>query len=231
MPKSMLVIGAGPGIGLETARRFAQEGYDVVLASRDPAKLGDQIVRLRAGGCRVTTESVDAADGRAVTALVERYADQIDVLLYNAAAIVWGPTIDQLTTESLDTDLQVGLSSALRAIKAALPAMTAKRNGTMLLTGGRLADDPKAAGLTLSAVKAGLRAAGKALFEPLKSQNVHIATVTVATAVAPGSVEAAEIAQRFWQAHAASPEAWIYEERYAPGLIVPPSEPGARGRA
>jgi NAD(P)-dependent dehydrogenase (short-subunit alcohol dehydrogenase family) len=31
MPKTLMVIGAGPGIGLETARRFIKEGYDVIL--------------------------------------------------------------------------------------------------------------------------------------------------------------------------------------------------------
>jgi NAD(P)-dependent dehydrogenase (short-subunit alcohol dehydrogenase family) len=34
--KTYLCIGAGPGIGLATARRFAREGYRIVLASRTP---------------------------------------------------------------------------------------------------------------------------------------------------------------------------------------------------
>jgi short-subunit dehydrogenase len=215
MTKTFFVIGAGPGIAFETARRFAKEGYDVVLASRNTAKLEDQVAVLRASGQSITTETVDASDGPAVTTLIERYADRIDVLLYNAAALVWGPTIDELAAESLDTDIQVGLSSGLRAVKAVLPAMTAKRSGTILLTGGGLADHPHPSGLTLSAVKAGLRTAGQALFDPLKDQNVHIATVTVSASVAPGSLEAREIAEKFWQAHATSPEAWTYEHRYS----------------
>jgi short-subunit dehydrogenase len=215
MTKTIMVLGAGPGIGLETARRFAKEGYAIVLASRDPAKLSDQLADLRAGGTTVTTEPVDAADGQAVTDLVSRYAVQIDVLVYNAAVIRWGPTIDEVAAETFDGDIQVGLSSAMRAIQAVLPAMTAKGSGTILLTGGGLADYPSPQGLALSAAKAGLRAAGKALFEPLKAQGLHIGTVTVMASVSPGSEHARLIAEKFWQLHNTPADAWDYEQSYS----------------
>lgn len=210
-----MVLGAGPGIGLETARRFAKEGYAVILASRDPAKLGDQLAELRASGVAVATESVDATDGQAVTDLVSRYADQIDVLVYNAAVLRFGPTIDQVAAKTFDDDIQVGLSSAMRAIQAVLPGMTAKGSGTILLTGGGLADYPNPQGLTLSAAKAGLRAAGKALFEPLKAQGVHIGTVTIMATVTPGSEHARQIAEKYWQIHNSPSEAWDYEQAYS----------------
>lgn len=34
MPKSIAVFGAGPGLGQAVARRYAQEGYEVVLVAR-----------------------------------------------------------------------------------------------------------------------------------------------------------------------------------------------------
>ncbi|MEL4887276.1 SDR family NAD(P)-dependent oxidoreductase [Pectobacterium betavasculorum] len=213
---TIMVFGAGPGIGFETAHRFAQEGFDLVLASRDPAKLGDQLDALRATGVAVTTEAVDATDGRAVSELVARYADQLDVLVYNAAALRFGPTIDQVAPETFDEDIQVGISSAMRAIQAVLPAMTGRGSGTILLTGGGLADHPSPIGLTLSAAKAGLRATGQALFEPLRAQGVHIATVTVMVPVTPGSEHARQIADIYWQIHSAPADAWDYEHRFTP---------------
>ena len=40
MSKTFLSIASGPGIGLATARRFGREGYCVVLAGRNIARLG-----------------------------------------------------------------------------------------------------------------------------------------------------------------------------------------------
>lgn len=214
MGKTLLVVGAGPGIGLETASRFAREGFDIVLASRQPEKLGAGLDELQAEGAVVETRAVDAADGEAVSALVGEYAGTLDVLLYNAAVLRFGPTIDQITPQSIDEDIQVGLSSALRAIQAALPGMAAKGGGTILLTGGGIADTPYPVALTLGAVKSGLRNATQALFEPLKAQNVHLAVLTVNASVTPGSDAAREIADAYWELHASAPENWAYESHY-----------------
>ena len=76
-------------------------------------------------------------------------------------------------------------------------------NRSILLTGGSVADDPHAAGLTLSIAKAGLQTAAKALFEPLKDQNINIAVQNVGAAVAPGSDVSHEIADAIWTVCAA----------------------------
>lgn len=50
----------------------------------------------------------------------------------------------------------------------------------------------------------------EALFEDFKKRNVHIATVTVATAVAPGSRKAADIASLFWDLHSQTAGKWTW---------------------
>ncbi|RZA29366.1 MAG: SDR family NAD(P)-dependent oxidoreductase [Proteobacteria bacterium] len=135
-------------------------------------------------------------------------------MLYNAAALRFGPTISELDPETFDEDVQIGISSAMRAIKAALPPMVVKKKGTILLTGGNLSDTPHPMALTLSVAKAGIRATGKALFEMLKDQGVHIATLTVSTGVTPGSEEARQVGQAYWEIHTASQDAWQYERYF-----------------
>ncbi len=212
--KRLLVLGAGPGIGLETARRFGRAGFEVVLASRQPEKLRPQIDGLRGEGIAVASDSIDLADGPAVTRFVERLAGTLDVLLYNAAVMRFGPTLDQVAPETLDGDLQVDLASALRAIKAVQPGLAARGGGSILLTGGSIVDNPSPVALTMSAGKAGLRAAAQALFEPFRAQNIHIAVLTVGARVVPESREAGEIAQAFWEMHSAPANAWTWERRY-----------------
>lgn len=45
--KTFLSIGSGPGIGLDTAIRFAREGYRVILTSRNNVHLQEQVLALR----------------------------------------------------------------------------------------------------------------------------------------------------------------------------------------
>jgi short-subunit dehydrogenase len=220
MAKLLLMIGVGPGIGLATAERFAREGFDLVLASRNPERFEPEIARIRATGVQVTPKTVDAADPAAVDRLVQAYADDIEVLHYNAAALRYAgdhlalELIDELAVAQIDTDITVNITSALAAVHAALPAMRRRKAGAILLTGGGLALHPFAQLLTLSVGKAGIRTLAQALFEPAKADGVHVATVTVAASVAPNSTTAAAIAERFWSLYASAPADWAWDDLY-----------------
>jgi NAD(P)-dependent dehydrogenase (short-subunit alcohol dehydrogenase family) len=200
--KTYLIIGAGPGIGIATAQRFAREGYRVVLASRTGKSIAAQVETLRAKGASVVAETVDAADPHGVAALVRRHGADLAVLHYNAGVLHYDATgelqprtLAQETIESLSSDMHTNLISALAAVKAAEEVMAPRGEGTVLLTGGGFGVEPTPAFINVSVAKAGLRAAAKALFEPMKAQRIHLATVTVSTLVAAGSAKAAEIAR------------------------------------
>ena len=86
---TFLSIGAGPGIGLETAERFAREGFQVILSARNEAKTHELADQLKAKGYKAEARTVDAGDAASVATLiegVEREFGGIDVLHYNAAA-------------------------------------------------------------------------------------------------------------------------------------------------
>lgn len=222
MSKTFLGIGAGPGIGLATAQRFAREGFRIRLAARNLGRLHETANLLQAMGASVEVHQIDARDASAVASLVSQVGDGLQVLHYNAGVLHYGEdgalltkTLEDESTESLVSDLQINVSSALSAIKAALPAFTAQRTGTVLLTGGGLGVQPSANFLTLSVGKAGIRAVAQALFEPLKQRGIHVGTVTVARLVSPQSIEAAEIAEAFWTLYAQPQEGWTNEITYS----------------
>ena len=214
--KTFLSIGTGPGIGFETAARFAREGYRVVLSARNKDKLQELAGRLEQTHTRVEVETVDASDPESVAALINRVennASAIDVLHYNAANLRKA-TIDTQPLESFNSDLAVNIGGAEAAIQALKPKMEARGAGTILLTGGGFALYPSADYLSLSIGKAGIRALGLGLFEVNKEKNIHVATVTVATFVNPGSKEARDIAEQFWQLHSQPKDTWTAEVTY-----------------
>ena len=214
--KTFLSIGSGPGIGAATAERFAREGYRLVLTSRDAPKLAERAKQLVAKGHEVETRSVDAGDLAGVAALVREVQAQvgtIDVLHFNSASMR-AASIALQDADTFVADLTVNIGAAFVAVQEASRGMLARRSGSILLTGGVFAITPVADYLSLSIGKAGIRALTQALFASFQEQNVHIASVTVATLVAAESAEARGVADAFWDLNNAPPEAWVAEVSY-----------------
>jgi len=221
MSTTFLSIASGPGIGLATARRFGREGYRVVLAARTVERLQADAAKLRLEGIEATTVKVDAADARSVANVVTSIGPDLEILHYNggilhydSAGTLQARSLVEETIDTLVSDTKVNVSSALAAVHAAVPMMTAQGRGTVLLTGGGLGVQPSADFLTLSVGKAGVRSMALALFPALKEHGIHVATVTVAKLVGPNSREAEEVAAAFWELHSQRPNEWRAETVY-----------------
>jgi NAD(P)-dependent dehydrogenase (short-subunit alcohol dehydrogenase family) len=204
-------------MGLATAERFAKEGFQVVLSAWNAAKTQELAEQLKAKGYKVEARTVDSADLSSVAALiadVEKQFDFIDVLHYNAASMRRATLADQ-PRDTFVGDLAVNIGGALAAAQAVAPKMSERRSGTILLTSGGFALAPNAAYLSLSIGKAGIRALAHGLFESFKEKGIHVATVTVATLVSPGSKEAEAVGEHFWQLHNQPSGSWTAEVTYS----------------
>lgn len=216
--KTYLIIGAGPGMGLATAERFAKEGFQVVLSARNAAKTKELADQLKAKGYRAEVRTVDTSEPASVEALiadVETSVGPIDVLHYNAASMRKATLVEQ-PTNSFNGDLAVNIGGAQVAAQAVAPQMFERGAGTILFTGGGFAMHPSPDYLSLSIGKAGIRALAQGLFETFKEKNVHVATVTVAGFVDPGSKAAEAVADHFWQFHSQPKAEWSVETIYTP---------------
>ena len=216
--KTFLSIGAGPGMGFATAERFAKEGFQVVLAARSVARTQELAKRLISDGYRASAREVDSSDPQRVAKLVADVQQQhgaIDVLHYNAAS-TRKATLSEQPRDSFNGDLAVNIGGALVAAQAVAPTMEKQNSGAILLTGGGFALAPSADYLSVSIGKAGIRALAHGLFEPFRQKGIHIATVTVCTFVAPGSNEAASVADQFWHLYNQPRDAWTVEANYVP---------------
>lgn len=215
--KTFLSIGTGPGMGLETAERFAREGYSVVLSARCLDKVGALAQSLRGKGYRAEARAVDAGNPDSIASLVEGVLGDhgsIDVLHYNAAAL-HKDTVASQPIETFNTDLAVNIGGALASIQCVLPSMQKQASGSILLTGGGFAFCPPPEFLSIGIGKAGVRALANGLFEDLKSKGVHIGTVTVCMFVDPGSKDAEAVAEHFWTLHSQPKSDWTFEIQHS----------------
>lgn len=214
MAKLFCSIGTGPGIGMKTALRFAREGYQPLLTARSRDRLESMAREINERtGTGAMTAVLDASDNKQICALMETYGADIEVLHYNAA-VLRPQHIEDATAESLAGDMQVNLTGALTAVRAALPYMRQHGEGSVLLTGGGFALFPSSEFLTLSIGKAGIRCMCQALFPDLARENVHIASITVKKVVQAGEGDPERIADIFWKLHQQPRSAWTWEETY-----------------
>src|SRR6201998_727426 len=119
-----------------------------------------------------------------------------------------------LFDKSPPLDMQTNIGGALVATQAVARQMSERGSGTILLTGGGLSLAPNPDYISLSIGKAGLRAMTLGMFESLKQKGIHIATVTVHTAVTPDSKEAEAVGEHFWQLHSQPVGKWTAEVKY-----------------
>ena len=205
-----VILGAGPGIGLATARAFHAEGFRVGLVARpgDPLEAwsreldGAPVLGVEAG----RSEPLQGA-----LAALEAALGWPEVLIWNASAGAQGPAAG-LTPEQALADLQVNVLGPLAAVRWALPAMRAAGHGTLLFTGGGLALQPKAGLASAALGKAALRSLALSLGEELAPAGIHAATLTICGFVQAGTaLDAEKVANVFWELHCQARDRWTYE--------------------
>ncbi|NHM30237.1 SDR family NAD(P)-dependent oxidoreductase [Neobacillus terrae] len=208
--KVMLIVGAGSGISLSTARKFGKEGFKVALIARRLTALQQYEEELQSDGIEAKGFVGDVSSAvslkAAMDAVFETYG-KVDVLLYNAFSGKPGkPT--ELSADALINDFNINVAGALTSVKKVVPHM---ENGTILLTGGGLALYPYANFSSLSIGKAGLRSLAYSLHQELNPQGIYVGTLTIQGFVNAGTYFSPEnIANTFFS---------MYENQTEPEII------------
>jgi NAD(P)-dependent dehydrogenase (short-subunit alcohol dehydrogenase family) len=158
MPR-VLVTGAGRGIGLELARQYAAEGWEVIATVRDPGKAGD----LAAPGVRV--EPLDMRDFAALEAFPGRLGGEpLDLFVANAGISRARSIRGREDAEAWQEVHAVNAVAPTLLAEALLPLVEAA-GGRMAAVSSRMGsiDDSSGGYIGYRASKAALNAAWRAL--------------------------------------------------------------------
>jgi NAD(P)-dependent dehydrogenase (short-subunit alcohol dehydrogenase family) len=134
--QTALVTGGNKGIGFETARQLAQQGYTVWLGARDQDRGVAAVNELAADG-DVRFVSLDVTDDQSVSAAVAHIDDEsgaLDVLINNAGIAIGegdgAPSTVRPAT--IQSDLDVNFFGALRVAQAFLPLVRRAPQGRIV---------------------------------------------------------------------------------------------------
>ncbi len=120
--KTVFATAAGQGIGRATVERMAAEGARVIATDINADLLGE----LR----NMETRVLDVTDTEAINTTIAEAGD-VDVL-FNCAGIVHAGNILQATPAELDLAFAINVRAMFDTIRAVLPGMIARRNGSII---------------------------------------------------------------------------------------------------
>ena len=174
---SVVIIGAGRGIGRAAAEMFAEAGADLAIASRTEAELTELEFKLeRERGARVLARPVDATDASGVKQFVDEVINvrgRIDTLVYAAGAGTLKP-FAETTAEDFDRLMAVNVRGAFLVCQAVLPVMEKQKAGRIIALPGILGRAPMAQAAAYCASKYALTGMLKSLALEYKRAGVRI---------------------------------------------------------
>lgn len=186
MGRAVAITGAGRGIGLAIARRFAALGDRLALNYLDGGEeLASVIAEAESkGGDGIAVEG-DISRPEQATAFIraaeQRYG-QIDVLVNNAGILISVPTTE-CTWEQWSRTIAVNLSGTWSCLSAALPDMVKRRSGRIINISSELGLIGFPTYAAYSASKGGVIALTKAVAKEVAPHGVLV------NSVAPGPIE------------------------------------------
>lgn len=180
--KVIVVTGASSGLGLAAARRLAKDGAKLVLGARRLDRL--QALAAELGLPPEAAVATDVTDRAQVEALVARAIElhgRLDVIINNAGLMATSP-LERLRVDEWDRMIDINIKGVLYGIAAALPHMTAQKNGQIVNVASVAAHKVRAASAVYAATKAAVRMLSEGLREGVKPYNIRT------TVISPGAV-------------------------------------------
>jgi NADP-dependent 3-hydroxy acid dehydrogenase YdfG len=185
------LVGAGPGLGLATARRFGAAGHAVALIARGAERLEELTAGLVREGIQAQAFPADVLDRSSLTTALHE-ADgalgPVEVLQFSPVprADFMKPVLET-SADDLDAPLDFSVKGPVTAVNAVLPGMRALGRGTVLFVNGGSAVRPHPERAGTSIAFAAESAYAQMLHEALAPENIHVAQLIVPGAIRPGA--------------------------------------------
>jgi NAD(P)-dependent dehydrogenase (short-subunit alcohol dehydrogenase family) len=218
-----MVIGAGAGIGGHVAKRFAAEGYHVVLCRRSNATGLESLVNdIERDGGSANGYLLDASQDDAIEtriAQVEAEIGPIEVLLYNLGAQIGDRPLEQTSYKAFELGWRLATFGLFRAASAVCPQMASRGKGVILVTSATAAMRGNAGQHSHAAAMGGRRLLCQSLNAEYARQGIHVVHVLIDGAVdAPdtlGKMLGAEVFEQLRAKHGGDNDGLLLPEKIA----------------
>jgi len=200
--KTIVIIGAGPGLGLSLAKKFGEHGFKVAAISRNAEKLSLIVNELNKLNIEAKSYVVDITDLTTLKQALEAAKQDfgsIDVLEFSPYA---GPEIFRHVLEATPDNVLEHVNSqllpALLSVNEVLPDMINNGSGAILFTTGLSAMFPMPFVGNVGIVMSGLRNYATNLHNELKDKGIFVGHLSIGTFIQPGTAGDPDIIAEAW---------------------------------
>ncbi|MED3917818.1 SDR family NAD(P)-dependent oxidoreductase [Priestia megaterium] len=189
--KNIVIVGAGPGLGMSIAKKFGKNGFRVALIARNEEKLKQLVIELEQLGIEAASFQADILNkdqiSLAFATIKEKYGF-IDVVEYSPT-----PSIDTVTNaldvteENALYQFQFNVLGAISSIREVLPDMLDRQSGALLFTTGGAAVNPVPMMGNVGIAVSGLRNYIFNLNSELKEKDIYAGHISIGIWMQPNS--------------------------------------------
>lgn len=178
--KNVIITGASSGIGEETARLFAKNGANIVIAARKIDKLRSIQQELKDCGTNIVPVQTDVTrleDCRNLVRTTLNELGSIDILINNAGFTSQG-NVSDIDINELDRTIDVNFRGTVRLTKLSLPHIINSSHGRIINVSSILGIIPLPTEAVYSATKFAVRAFSYALADELEDTKVKVCIIS-----------------------------------------------------
>lgn len=185
--KYALITGATSGIGEACAKRFAKEGYQLILTGRREDRLVALQKQLQSTKTNVIIACFDVRNQieveKTIHSLDDKVKSQLAVLINNAGLAVGRNAIDEANTDDWERMIDTNIKGLLYVSKAVIPLLKNNQSGHIFNIASIAGKEVYPLGNVYCATKHAVDALSKSMRMELVDYNVKV------TNIAPGAVE------------------------------------------
>lgn len=181
-----MITGATSGFGRAIAKRFASDGFRIIITGRRKEKLKDVENEIKTSGSQVLSLHLDVRNYEEVESTMNNLPDDwkdIDVLVNNAGLAVGLEHIDKGIVDDWERMIDTNIKGLLYVTRVVSPLMVRRKNGHIINIGSIAGIQPYENGNVYCATKAAVDSLSKTMRIDLLKDNIRV------TNIAPGMAE------------------------------------------
>jgi 3-oxoacyl-[acyl-carrier protein] reductase len=175
--KTAIITGAGSGFGEGMAKRFAEEGANVVVADLNEDQANRVAAEIGERAVAITVDVARAQDNQAMVAAALSHFKRLDIFVLNAGFTHKNTSVLNVDEQSFDRIYDVNMKALYHAVRAVVPVMDTQGGGTILATASTAGLSPRPGLVWYNASKAWVINACKCLAVELAPKNIRVNTL------------------------------------------------------